>query len=172
MMDYSELVKSLRICVKSTDCIGCIKNADGTEFGCKPLGDSELVLDAADAIEELQSRAESLMADAMLWEDMARDCKARCEELQKQLQKSEADNVNLTGWLAEEHAKNCPHYIRNVHDRGDDSFCDVLMTEPPRVDPCADCVHYPPSSTDGKPCCACDQANPLTNCHEAKEKTE
>ena len=94
------------------------------------------------------------------------------EELQKQLQKSEADNVNLTGWLAEEHAKNCPHYIRNVHDRGDDSFCDVLMTELPRVDPCADCVHYPPSSTDGKPCCACDQANPLTNCHEPKEETE
>ena len=27
------------------------------------------------------------------------------EELQKQLQKSEEDNVNLTGWLAEEHAK-------------------------------------------------------------------
>ena len=27
------------------------------------------------------------------------------EELQKELQKSEEDNVNLTGWLAEEHAK-------------------------------------------------------------------
>lgn len=27
------------------------------------------------------------------------------EELQKQLQKSEEDNVNLTGWLAEEYAK-------------------------------------------------------------------
>lgn len=27
------------------------------------------------------------------------------EDLQKQLRKSEADNVNLTGWLAEEHAK-------------------------------------------------------------------
>lgn len=66
----------------------------------------------------------------------------------------------------------CRHAIHNEHDRGDDSLCDVLMTEPPRVDPCADCVHYPPSSTDGKPCCACDPANPLTNCHEAKEETE
>ena len=27
------------------------------------------------------------------------------EDLQKQLQKSENDNINLTGWLAEEHAK-------------------------------------------------------------------
>lgn len=27
------------------------------------------------------------------------------EDLQKQLQKSDVDNINLTGWLAEEHAK-------------------------------------------------------------------
>lgn len=27
------------------------------------------------------------------------------EDLQKQIAKSEADNINLTGWLAEEHAK-------------------------------------------------------------------
>ena len=46
------------------------------------------------------------------------------------------------------------------------------LPEPPKVDQCADCIHYPPSSTDGKPCCACDPANPLTNCHEAKEETE
>ena len=26
----------------------------------------------------------------------------------------------------------CPHYHRNVHDRGDDSYCDVLNTEPPK----------------------------------------
>lgn len=51
------------------------------------------------------------------------------EDLQKQLQKSEVDNINLTGWLAEEHAKQCPHYIRNVHDRGDDSLCDKWMCE-------------------------------------------
>lgn len=35
-------------------------------------------------------------------EDIAADA---IEDLQKQLQKSEEDNVNLTGWLAEEHAK-------------------------------------------------------------------
>lgn len=54
-MDYSELVKSLRICVNGTTCLGCIKNADGTEYGCKPLGDIELVREAADTIEELEA---------------------------------------------------------------------------------------------------------------------
>jgi len=49
-----------------------------------------------------------------------------------------------------------------------------LRPEPPKeeqADPCSDCRHYPPSSTDGKPCCACDPSNPLTNCHDAKEET-
>ena len=36
------------------------------------------------------------------------------EELQKQLQKSEVDNVNLTGWLAEEHAKLDRAEIENI----------------------------------------------------------
>ena len=40
--------------------MGCIKNADGTDYGCKPLGDSELVLDAADAIEELLRAAKKM----------------------------------------------------------------------------------------------------------------
>ena len=35
-----------------------------------------------------------------------------------------------------------------------------------KVDPCADCVHYPPSSTDGKPCCACDPDDPLMSCRD------
>ena len=26
----------------------------------------------------------------------------------------------------------CPHMIRNVHDRGDDSLCSVLGAEPPK----------------------------------------
>jgi hypothetical protein len=45
------------------------------------------------------------------------------EDLQNKLQNSENDNINLTGWLAEEHANQCPYYIRNVHNRGDDSLC-------------------------------------------------
>lgn len=38
-----------------------------------------------------------------------------------------------------------------------------------KADPCEKCVHYPPSSTDGKPCCACDPGNPLTNCKREDE---
>ena len=52
----------------------------------------------------------------------AKDAADVIEELQKQLQKSEEDNVNLTGWLAEEHAKHLwipvterlPEYMKNV----------------------------------------------------------
>ena len=61
--------------------------------------------------------------------DLMHEAADAIEELQKQLQKSEEDNVNLTGWLAEEHAKQCPHYIRNIHDRGDDSLCDKWVCE-------------------------------------------
>ena len=46
------------------------------------------------------------------------------EELQKQLQKSEEDNVNLTGWLAEEHAK---HLWIPVTERLPDYDEDVLV---------------------------------------------
>ena len=31
--------------------------------------------------------------------------------------------------MAKENAKQCPHYIRNVHNRGDDSFCDKWVCE-------------------------------------------
>lgn len=30
------------------------------------------------------------------------------------------------------------------------------------------CKHWPPSATDGKPCCYCDPSNPLMNCYEKK----
>lgn len=34
--------------------------------------------------------------------------------------------------IEELQAHYCPHMIRNVHDRGDDSLCRVLRTEPPK----------------------------------------
>jgi len=46
------------------------------------------------------------------------------EELQKQLREEKVANVNLTGWLAEEHANKCPHYIRNIQYIGNGSLCD------------------------------------------------
>lgn len=38
-------------------------------------------------------------------DDLMKQAADAIEDLQKQLHKSEEDNVNLTGWLAEEHAK-------------------------------------------------------------------
>ena len=40
------------------------------------------------------------------------------------------------------------------------------------VYPCADCRWSPPSSGDGKPCCACEPDIPGLNCYERKETTE
>ena len=34
---------------------------------------------------------------------------------------------------------------------------------------CESCVHYPPSSCDGKPWCACDPYDPMLNCYQKKE---
>lgn len=34
---------------------------------------------------------------------------------------------------------------------------------------CESCIHYPPSSLDGKPCCFCDEIDPLLNCYQRKD---
>lgn len=35
---------------------------------------------------------------------------------------------------------------------------------------CEDCIHYPPSSGDGKPCCACNADDPFMSCYDKKEE--
>ena len=37
---------------------------------------------------------------------------------------------------------------------------------------CEYCIHYPPSASDGKPCCFCDPIDPLLNCYQRKERDE
>ena len=37
---------------------------------------------------------------------------------------------------------------------------------------CESCVHYPPSSCDGKPCYACNPDVPMLNCYQKKESTD
>lgn len=118
---YEELVKRLRRC-EQFRCRECEYEKIN---GCR----SKLNKEAADAIEKLQAYADLYRDGGETAMRVVEQYNARIEELQKQLQKSEADNVNLTGWLAEEHANNCPHYIRNVHDRGDDSLCDKFKCE-------------------------------------------
>ena len=43
---------------------------------------------------------------------------------------------------------------------------DQIANDGKKVDHCADCRWSPPSSSDGKPCCACDPDDPLMNCYE------
>lgn len=60
------------------------------------------------------------------------------EELIEELRRPHAD---CNPWALMEQAADaidelsahyCPHMIRNVHDRGDDSLCRVLKAEPPK----------------------------------------
>lgn len=37
---------------------------------------------------------------------------------------------------------------------------------------CETCIYYPPSSTDGKPCCMCNPDEPLLNSYCRKEDGE
>ena len=37
---------------------------------------------------------------------------------------------------------------------------------------CESCVHYPPSSCDGKPCSFCDPDDKYLNCYEKFEEDE
>ena len=52
-------------------------------------------------IKRLRECTAEMNGEKTLWQQAA----DAIEDLQKQLQKSEVDNINLTGWLAEEHAK-------------------------------------------------------------------
>ena len=137
---YDELIKVLRTCSDPNSyCEDCAYYEK-----CFHSEERFSITDpAADAIEELLASCknfESALKDSVeeceklqiyvdLYKDLTEKSQKVATELKQQLQKSEEDNVNLTGWLAEEHAKQCPHYIRNVHDRGDDSLCDKWMCE-------------------------------------------
>jgi len=156
--------------------------------------------------------------------DLMKQAADAIEELSKKYLASEVDNTNLTGGLAEEHAKHLwipvterlPEKRKwvlcrceaNIHEvlrwENNEWYHDPLhvyfpsfvthwmpLPEPPNImyypqvdgitpqvirpqkgenkDPCADCRFYPPSSLDGKPCCACDPSDPFMNCHDAKD---
>lgn len=128
---YDELIERLK-----ASCESC-KLWDGYKCCLKGECSAQKSLQAADAIEELLAscknfeaalkdsveECEKLQQYADLYKDLTEKSQKVAMELKQQFQKSEEDNVNLTGWLAEEHANQCPYYIRNVHDRGDDSLC-------------------------------------------------
>lgn len=95
-MSYEELISALRYCDENRS-IGC---SDGCKYWLKHWDredktvthcHDQLVNDAINAIVEL---CKTVQRDTQIVED-----------LRKHLNESEADNVNLTGWMAEEHAK-------------------------------------------------------------------
>lgn len=59
------------------------------------------------------------------------------------------------------------------------NFCPICGTKMdgakirlPIIHQCATCRWSPPSSSDGKPCCACDPSDPLTSAYEPKEGSD
>lgn len=105
---YEELVGDLRYCDKG-DCNGCRRYTKDTRF-C-----NSLLREAADAIEERDKYALTIQHEMMA---EAESHIALVEKLNKRIEELELHY--------------CPHAIRNVHDRGDDSICRVLGTEPPK----------------------------------------
>lgn len=77
--------------------------------------DHKLLNEAADAIEERDKAALTIQHEMMA---EAESHIALVERLNKRIEELELHY--------------CPHAIRNVHDRGDDSICRVLGAEPPR----------------------------------------
>lgn len=137
---YDELIKVLRTC---SDPNSYCEDCAYYEKCFKSEEHFSITDQAADAIEELLASCknfESALKDSVeeceklqiyvdLYKDLTEKSQKAATEFKQRLQKSEEDNVNLTGWLAEEHANKCPHYIHNVHDRGDDSLCDKWVCE-------------------------------------------
>lgn len=75
---------------------------------------ASILEEAADAIEERNKCALTIQHEMMA---EAESHIALVERLNKRIEELELHY--------------CPHAIRNVHDRGDDSICRVLGTEPP-----------------------------------------
>ena len=46
---------------------------------------------------------------------------------------------------------------------------DVVFNKVDLSDPCSTCIHNPPSTFGGKPCCFCDTDDERTNCYEPFE---
>ena len=69
---------------------------------------------------------------------------------------------NVYAWMPLPDPPNCGADMREV-----DHFRDATKKDYH----CADCRWSPPSSCDGKPCCACEPDIPGLNCYERKEDT-
>lgn len=100
-MNYDELVKSLHKCKPETNCTSCpMRYEEEVEQSLFRVGCC--AIEAADVIELLNKLYHSAEADHVTMRNAyIAEHDARIEEIKR----------------------HCPHYIRNVHDRGDDSLC-------------------------------------------------
>ena len=128
---YDELIKNLRKMQSHEYCV--LVSIDGFPA-------LQIVKQAADAIEELFASCknfEAALKDSVeeceklqlyvdLYKDLTEKSQKAATEFKQQLQKSEEDNVNLTGWIAEEHAK---HLWIPVTERLPDENDVVLITD-------------------------------------------
>ena len=55
---------------------------------------------------------------------------------------------------------------KNMHDA--DARYNKLAGE--RMNDCESCIHYPPSSMDGKPCSSCDTNDVYLNCYQPRDE--
>lgn len=68
---------------------------------------------------------------------------------------------NVGEWISVE--ERLPHYLDHAEGGG-------VMDDKVQMPWCpSDCVYYPPSSFDGKPCTVCDITDPIFNCYEKME---
>lgn len=117
-MMYDELVNDLRYCSSGDEPCESCKRID--TIACEPI----LMSEAADAIEELQQQ----IVEFQLALDGANDKiqyalgKDYCYDLEYG---REMWNIYVNGLKSTV----CPHYKRNVHDRGDDSLCEKYRCE-------------------------------------------
>ena len=107
---YEELVKRLRESDEKSKCGECGLNL---HTGATKKG--VLFAEAADAIEERDKAVLTIQHEMM---EEAESHIALVEKLNKRIEELELHY--------------CPHAIRNVHDRGNESLCRVLGAEPPK----------------------------------------
>lgn len=106
---YEELLTDLKHCGSALSCGDC-------RIKCTAGCIETLMNRAADAIEELQDKNRALVLEVAETRQDADFANAAACELYAATAKCPED------------AK-CPHYIRNVHDRGDDSLCNKFECE-------------------------------------------
>ena len=90
------------------------------------------------------------------------NCGADMRPISQRLNDASVEDDLFPELTAEEKAENKAEAKRIME-------VDQIANYDKKVYLCADCRLSPPSSGDGKPCCACDPDDPLVSCYEKRE---